>query len=296
MKNVMITGSSGFIGKHATDFFKVNGYHVIKLRHEDLSSDKAFEISKNSHKKIDYIIHLAARNNDKDDKWDDFFLSNVLLTEKIVKLGIRLGARKILFLSTLKVHGDYSFVNCPLKEDSKIDPYDSYSKSKAMAEEVIKKLCPDSRLDYVILRPPLVYGKGVKGNFMSIAKLIENRIPMPIEDLKMPRSILSVNNLLDCMKVCLENPIAANKTYLVADDKDISFKNLTLLISKGMEIKPLTFNIPRRLIKLLLFFLGKKNVAMRIIEPFQADISLIKDDINWSPKLDSDSEIVKLFK
>ncbi|MBU0744128.1 MAG: NAD-dependent epimerase/dehydratase family protein, partial [Gammaproteobacteria bacterium] len=235
---------------------------------------------------VDVVIHLAARvhvMNDTDpDPLSAFRKANVEWTKQLVEAAVAANVKRFIFVSSLHVLGSESS-NHPFDENDNPKPPSSYAISKLEAEEYLNDVANKNDMEIVIIRPPLVYGPKVKANFLSLLKLTKTGLPLPAGLLNNKRSMISVNNLVDFIICCIEHPKAANETFLISDDNDVSTKNLFFKLIKLFGKRPLLLPIPSKLLYVLGLLLGKKDIVERLCAPLQIDITKAKTLLGWKP-------------
>lgn len=310
---ILITGVSGFVGSTLSTYLSQNtDYNLVGILRSHQSTTIPCEIITNytsskdllsSLKGVDVVVHLAARVHQIKDKSSDplsaFRKVNVENTIQLAKLAINAGVKRFIFISSIKVNGDSTIKNESFsptlysskhqiflnnwKLNDKINELDPYAVSKFEAEKSLINLCHDSNMEFVIIRPPLVYGQGVKGNFESLLKIAFKNFPLPLSSVKNKRSFLYVKNLVHFISVCVNHPNAANQIFLVSDDSDLSTTELysTLVSSFGYKAK--LIKCPKFILKFLFFVFGKYGTYSRLCESLQIDISKTKNLLNWSP-------------
>lgn len=288
--NIVLTGYSGFLGSHlyrscSTKYaFKLLGRNLNYKNSYDINSAIQVEKALN---KAHVLIHCAARThvpNDKSsDSWHEYFSSNVDLTLMLAHKAIEAGVKRFIFISSIKVNGEYTTSQSYQHNDTAM-PVDYYAKSKAQAETELKVLCSTSDMELVIIRPPLVYGKGVKANFMALFNLVTNKFPLPLGAIKNNRrSLVSVYNLVDLIETCISRPNAANKTFLVSDDHDMSTTEMVKLMAKVQGVTPWLLPIPVSMLILLGKVTGKSDMISRLTDSLQVDITHTKETLGWTP-------------
>ena len=182
------------------------------------------------------------------------------------------------------MNGDLTLNGSPFFADQLPAPVCSYGISKMEAEQVLKSISSQSDMEYVIIRPPLVYGPGVKANFLSLIKLIKSGIPLPFGLLtENRRSFVGIDNLTSLINLCLDCPAAANQTFLVSDDEDLSTQDLVLRIANALGVKPSLFAFPPSFFHLSSKVLGKRDVYRSLCRSLQVDISKTCRSLDWSP-------------
>jgi len=234
---------------------------------------------------IDGIVHLAARVHVMRESAADplavFRQVNVVGTERLARQAAEAGVKRMVYLSSVKVNGEGGYN--PYTEMDKPEPQDPYAVSKWEAEEVLKKVAAETGLEIVILRPPLVYGQGVKANFLRLLKLIHKGIPLPLANINNCRSFIFLGNLIDAIIICMTHPNAAGKAYLVSDGDDVSTSELIRRIAYSMGRPARLYFIPSGFIQLAARLSGKSAIVDRLVSSLTVNISKIQRDLNWNP-------------
>lgn len=190
--------------------------------------------------------------------------------------------RRFVFLSSVKVNGEASAKRA-LVETDPVMPMDAYSASKAEAEKKLRIISTETGMEIVIVRPPLVYGPGVKANFLSLLRAVDAGVPLPLSSISNLRSLVYVGNLVHALGACLTQPAAANRTFFVSDDHDISTPQLIREIAAALGKKPLLFPFPPLLLRGAGLFTGRAEEIARLTGSLQVDISSIKKALDWQP-------------
>ena len=311
--NILVTGANGFVGQSLVNNLLNNTKHKVVASVRKIPSRKlSYEYRiinnledkptlTNVFKDIDVVIHTAARVHVMDDKSVDplmeFRKINVEGTLNLARQAIKAGVKRFIFISSIKVNGEGTELGKPYTEDSKPNPIDPYGISKYEAEQGLLALAETTSLEVVIIRPTLVYGENVKGNFHSLMKWTYKGIPLPIGGIKHNlRSLVSVDNLVDFIVTCIEHKDAKNEIFLISDDDDISTAGLLEEISKGLGVKNRAVNIPVEFINTAAIAIGKSSVAQRLSGSLQVDISKAKTLLGWHPKYSTSESIQKAAK
>ena len=311
--NILITGANGFVGQSLVNNLLNNKKHKViagvrKLPLKDLNceyriinnlEDKTLSINVFEH--IDVVIHTSARVHIMDDKSADplteFRKVNVEGTLNLARQAAKAGVKRFIFISSIKVNGEGTKIGKPYTEDSNSNPIDPYGISKYEAEQGLLKIAETAALEVVIIRPTLVYGENVKGNFQSLMKWTYKGIPLPIGGIKQNlRSLVSVDNLVDFIVLCIEHKDARNEVFLISDDDDISTAGLLEEISQGLGVKNKAVNIPAKFINTAASAVGKSSVAQRLTGSLQVDISKANTLLGWEPKYSTSESIQKTAK
>jgi len=311
--NILLTGATGFIGNTIQQRIVADGSYdlTIAVRNIHAQSDavrivKVDDLTTSTDwsdalKSVDVVVHSAARVHVMDDKSADplteFRKINVEGTLKLARQAVEAGVKRFIFISSIKVNGEGTDLGHPYTADSKPNPIDPYGVSKYEAEQGLLELAENTPLEVVIIRPTLVYGENVKGNFHSLMKWTYKGIPLPIGGVKQNlRSLVYVENLVDFIVTCINHPNAKNEVFLISDDDDISTADLLQEISKGLGVKNKAVNIPPKLINTAASALGKSGVAQRLSGSLQVDISKAKTLLGWEPKYSTSESIQKAAK
>lgn len=299
LKRVLVTGCNGFIGTAQAEQCLSRGWLV---RGSVRSQEKKDRLPANVETAVtgeigpdtdwsgaladvDAVVHLAAAVHDF--SWPRKIDQTVYLrvntagTARLARACARAGVKRLVFLSTIKVQGEGGGEGYTEKDPE--DPRDPYAASKLEAEHALKEIAGRTRLEVVILRPPLVYGPGVRANFLRLIRLVERRIPLPLADVENRRSLIYVGNLTDAILACLDNAAAAGRTYLVADDRHPSTPELISAIAAELGVAPNLWRCPLRLLRAAAALLGKKGEAQRLTQSLWADTSRIRQELGWTP-------------
>ena len=204
-----------------------------------------------------------------------------------------------IFLSSLKVNGESKINNHKNKIitiNDKPNPEDEYAKSKLEAENILFEIAAKKNLEVVVVRLPLVYGYGAKGNLAKLIKLIKIGIPLPFSLIKNKRSMIGINNLVDMLLICIKHPSAAGKIFFVSDGKDLSTKELIQFIASAMGGKANLFPFPISFLKFAGYIIGKNSEIDRLVGSLQVDISHTSQILNWKPNMNVEEEIRKMVK
>lgn len=298
---ILVTGANGFLGqaviKKLNDMSReVRG--ALRTPGESLLDDVEYvsvgNIDKNTNWKnaldcVDTIIHTAARvhvmHETSADALSDFREVNVDGTMKLAKQAEKNGVKRFIYISSIKVNGENTKKNQPFTEEDKPEPADPYAISKLEAEQALYSLSDKTEMEIVCIRPPLVYGPGVKANFLNMMKWLYKGIPLPLGSINNKRSIVALDNLVDLIITCIKHPNAANETFFVSDDEDLSISELLKHVARALDKNPRLFPVNKNIIEFFLKRLGKKNLAKRLCGSLQVDISKAKKLLNWTPSV-----------
>ena len=247
---------------------------------------------------VDTVIHCAARvhvMNKSDDYSElDFHLVNAIGTKELAVKAASAGVKRFIFLSTIKVNGEITDDNAPFKFDDELYPQGAYARSKKLAEAYLKEICEDCSMEYVIIRPPLVYGVGVGANFGALLSLVKINMPLPLGSINNKRSYVSVENLTDLIVECISNSSAANCIFLASDDEDMSTSDLIQLMSSSYGKKIVLIPVPRALMSMIGTVLGRRDAVDRLFDSLQVDISHTKNTLGWRPAITVEKAMSKM--
>ncbi|MNE56065.1 GDP-6-deoxy-D-mannose reductase [compost metagenome] len=199
------------------------------------------------------------------------------------------GVRRFIFISSIKVNGESTLPGKPFKADDQPSPQDPYGVSKQEAEEALRQLGHDTGMEVVIIRPVLVYGPGVKANFLSMLNWLNRGVPLPLGAIRNKRSLVAIQNLVSLIVTCIDHPAAANQVFLVSDGEDLSTTQLLCRLSKALGKPARLLPLPEWMLKLAASMLGKQAVAQRICGSLQVDISKNLELLGWTPPVSSDT-------
>ena len=293
---ILLTGASGFVGRALKE--ELHGHTVILTSRSDVQSNSSnfFKKTISSEedfsdclKDIDVVIHTAARihqmNDLSKDPLAEFLETNCFGTLNLARQAANSGVQRFIFLSSIKVNGEKTYLDKPFSFDDPIQGEDPYGKSKAEAEIGLLEIAVSTNLEVTIIRPPLVYGAGVKANFASLLNLASRNIPFPLGSVKNKRSFVALGNLISLIKTCIDHPKAANQTFLVSDDEDISTSDLYTIMVESFGKRPRLVRIKPIFLKVFAQVLGKEHIIDRLIDNLQIDISHTKKTLGWKPIL-----------
>ena len=206
------------------------------------------------------------------------------------------GVKRFIFLSTVKVNGEQTQIDHPFTEVDPPQPTDSYGRSKLEAEKGLIEISRKTGMEFVIIRAPLVYGPGVKGNFDSLMRLVATGLPLPLGRINNKRSMVGLENLIDFIMTCIEHPAAANQTFFVSDGNDLSTSELLILIAKAMGKTLLMLPVPSSLLETGANLFQKKNLSQRLLGSFQVDISKASSLLGWTPAISVKAELASCVR
>ncbi len=294
---VLVTGATGFVGRALCQDLPRRGWQVRAAVRQDDNLPAGCELQLvgeigpdtdwgEALDGIDAVAHLAARTHVMSETAKDsiaaFRRTNVEGTLQLARAAARAGVGRFVFLSSMKVLGDAS-PDGPLTDASSPNPEDPYGISKCEAEAGLREIANQLQLEVVILRPPLVYGPGVKGNFLSLLRLIERSVPLPLGGVRNQRSLLYLGNLVDAIDLCLSHDGAAGRTFLIRDGEDLSTAELVRRLAAALGRRAPLFPLPEGVLRLAAGCIGRRAAAQRLLGSLVVDDGDIRRQLGWSP-------------
>lgn len=305
MISTLITGHTGFLGKALA--VNLDSSKATLVGRRILEGQKNRFYKKNISKETDYsdclfdidvIVHCAARvhvmNDDSTDPVEAYREVNTYGTLNLARQAASAGVKRFIFISSIKVNGESTSSDKSFTADDAHHPQDAYGISKSEAETQLLALGQQTGMEIVIIRPPLVYGPGVKANFASLLNLASKGLPLPFARINQnKRSMVSVDNLVNLIITCIEHPKAANQVFLVSDDEDLSTADLIYRLSKACGKSGFMLPIPVSVFSICAKILRKKDFIDRLSGSLTVDISKTKTLLSWSPPLSVDEGFKK---
>lgn len=295
----LVSGANGFVGQALCKRMVADGMQVIGTVRSANEADKLpkgvsiFLIKSigrdtdwsDALAEVDTVVHLAARvhvmNDTSSDPLSAFRQVNVAGTERLARMAAATGIKRFVYISSIKVNGEGR--DRPFTEQDLPAPDDPYGLSKWEAEQILHRVAKETGLEVVILRPPLIYGPGVKANFFNLLKFLDRSIPLPLSSVNNRRSLIYVGNLVDTIIACLTHPMAVGQTYLVSDDEDVSTPELIRRVAAALGRPARLFPFPPSLMLLAGKLLGKMDAVERLVSSLTIDSSKIRLDLGWKP-------------
>ena len=300
MSVVTITGAGGFIGKVLVQSLLDMGHQIRAVVRTPpvhfLPTVKYFECRdidcRNEWDKAlegaDAVVHLISRvhmMNDVASNADEYRRVNIQASVAFAHACIEHSIKRLVYISTIKVNGEVTSTRPFTADDVPSSTHEIYAKTKREAESALLNIGHETDLEVTVIRPPLVYGPNVKGNFLAIMTAVSKQWPLPFASISNARSLVSVFNLCDLIGVCLIHPAAAGEVFLVCDGEDVSTPELIRLLAKAMHRKPRLIACPVKLLRFAGALLGKGDKIDRLCRDLQVDMSKTRRLLNWDPPL-----------
>lgn len=291
---ICITGASGFVGRAVNYRLSAMGYDCVGFSRAVTSNSfvSVGDIGTNTAwmphlAGAEVLIHLAARVHVMYEKSADplaqFRQVNVQGTLSLANAASKAGVKRFVFVSTAKVNGESTIAGKPFTEADPANPQDAYSVSKWEAEQGLMAITRDTGMEVVIIRPPLVYGPGVKANFAALMRAVQRGIPLPFGAVHNVRSLVGLDNLVDLITLCISHPAAANHTFLVSDGQDVSTSGLVRTMANAAGIADRQIALPVWCLQWLGKMTGKSAAVDRLCGNLQLDITKAKTLLSWVP-------------
>jgi nucleoside-diphosphate-sugar epimerase len=295
MKRIIVTGATGFVGKELVKQLNKDGNEVIPISFSNLLKKGVALLPE-----ADVCIHLAARvhvmNDAHPNPIDEYRRINLEGTKLLANLASQAGIKRFIYMSTVKVMAESSKLNYPFSVSDTPTPTDPYALSKLESENYLLDYAKTSNMEVVIIRPPLIYGKGVKANFLSLMRAASKRMPMPFLGINNLRSLVSLQNLTSFINCIIDHPLAKNEIFFVSDGEDVSIADLYKKISKALNVSPRVFFVPISILRALASIIGKDAAVDRLCESLQVDISKNKTILGWMPPYTLEQGILEMVK
>jgi len=313
---VLVTGANGFIGQALCRTMLTSGHGVRRAVRSGSSDDNG----RHSHPScraaetvvtgaigpdtnwtealagIETIVHLAARVHVLKDRTRnplaEFRHVNVAGTERLARMAASAGVRRLVYVSSIKVNGERTRES-PFTEIDAPDPQDTYGMSKLEAEQALRKIAEETGLEVVIVRPPLVYGPGVGGNFLRMMDWVNRGLPLPLGSIRNLRSLIYLGNMVDALATCAIHPSAAGKIFLVSDGEDVSTPELIRRLAQAMGRRARLVSFPPTLLHFAGMLTGKAGEVDRLLGSLRVDSSKIRRELQWTPSISMDQGLRK---
>ncbi len=312
MDQILVTGATGFIGTHVCSLLSEKGYGVLGVVHkrqfsfsrpnltsldiDNLGSGKELtDVLKN----VSCVIHCAGQAGlpRKSDASPNVELvsANVDFAMRMAYCAVNAGVKRFIFLSSIKVNGEQTSISKPFTSLDEENPSSAYAVSKLHAELELRKIAENTKLELVIIRPPLVYGVGAAGNVKLIIKALRLRLPLPLAGINNKRSIIAVENLADVILRCIDHPSVAGKIILVADENACSTTDFVEEIAAKMGVRAVLFYLPAPILIAAGKLINREQEVVSLLKSLVLDCSETKNLLGWTPPLESSEGLERMI-
>ncbi len=293
--NILVTGANGFVGQALCDALRQRNHGVRAIVRRVRDDTRVTALGEIDEKTvwttallgIDVVIHLAARVHVMQDSAVDpiaeFSRINTAGTDNLARAAAASGVKRLVYVSSIKVNGEATVGAQKFTEADLPAPQDPYGISKFAAELALHRVAKETPLEIVVVRPALVYGAGVKGNFEHMLQVLMSRIPLPLAAIRNQRSMIYLGNLVDALMTCATHPNAAGNTYLVSDGEDIATPNLLRQLGAALGKSARLFPFPTTWLQVLAQRFGKGAQIARLTQSLKVDSGKIRRDLAWTP-------------
>ncbi len=308
---LLVTGGTGFLGQALLQKLLVSGRHpliaAVRRNKTDFPAEVRVEWVNElgsstdwtaCFQEVEVVIHCAARAHIMKDETSDPLLEyrrvNVQGTLALAEQAVKAGVRRFIYISSIKVNGERTASNIPFHAEDIPAPEDAYGISKLEAEQGLLALARNTGMEVVIIRPPLVYGPVVKGNFASMVRWVLKGMPLPLGAVHNKRSLVALENLVDFIALCADperSPRAANEVFLISDGEDVSTTELLRKVASAYNVAPRLLPIPVLWVQTTARLLGKRAVADRLLGSLVVDSSKVRDLLGWKPVVSMDEQL-----
>lgn len=306
MDRILVTGANGFVGRQLCRSLSQKGFWVkaavrqtaIAPKEEmqyipvgDIGPDTDWTEALYG---VHLVVHLAGRAHIRRDSsansMAEYERINTLGTIRLAQMAAAAHVKRFLFLSSVKVNGEETHGQ-PFAETDRPAPLDFYAVSKWKAEEGLLHLHRQGELSVVIIRPPLVYGPGVRANFLQLIRLVDSGLPLPLGKIQNKRSLVGLRNLIEFITVCLHDPSAAGELFLVSDQEDLSTADLVQRLAGFLGRSPYLLPIPYQFMAIMARIMGKQEAFNKLCHSLQVDVEKSRKVLHWNPPFSVNEEL-----
>lgn len=304
MMKVLVTGANGFIGRALCAQLQKAGFSVIPAVRRSSGIENEYVLGQDNEEWLralsgcDVVVHLSGCTHmmygDTAEQLHTFRVANVDESVRIALLAAQANVRRFIFMSSIKVNGERSQLDCPLKPNDSPAPQDAYGLSKWEAEQALHSIAQLCDFELVVIRPPLVYGPGVKGNFLKLIKYVKLGIPLPLGAVRNKRSMIALHNLVEFTSLCanfVESPLAAGQVFFVSDGEDVSTTVLLYRIANAFACKSRLVHVPTWILRLIALLVGRSADAERLLGTLTIDISKANKLLGWQPNVTMEEQL-----
>ena len=324
---ILLTGATGFVGRDLVTYLLSKACEVKALVRQssselplvvkqvvvgdlaEMALDGSTGFLRDAFNGVEVVVHTAARvhviNDDSSDPLTEFRKVNCDATLVLARLATESGVKRFVFLSSIKVNGEMTRHGHPFTPDDVYVPYDPYALSKYEAEQGLLALAQETGMEVVIIRPPLVYGSGVKANFASLIKWMDKPVLLPFGAIHNQRSLVALDNLVSFISLCADREKslkAANQVFLISDGEDVSTTRLLIKVRQAFNLQSTSVTnawlvpVPVSIMTFFAKLLGQGDVANRLFSSLQVDSSKARDLLDWEPVITMDEQLAKMVK
>jgi nucleoside-diphosphate-sugar epimerase len=306
MDRILVTGANGFVGRQLCRSLSQKGFWVkAAVRQtaiaptEEMQYIPVGDIGPHTDwtealHGVDLVVHLAGRAHIRRDSsansMAEYERINTLGTIRLAQMAAAAHVKRFLFLSSVKVNGEETHGQ-PFAETDRPAPLDFYAVSKWKAEEGLLHLHRQGELSVVIIRPPLVYGPGVRANFLQLIRLVDSGLPLPLGKIQNKRSLVGLRNLIEFITVCLHDPSAAGELFLVSDQEDLSTADLVQRLAVFLGRSPYLLPIPYQFMAIMARIMGKQEAFNKLCHSLQVDVEKSRKVLHWNPPFSVNEEL-----
>ncbi len=302
---VLVTGASGFVGRALTEQLLALGQYevlgvtrshpakpVAGVRYLPVGDLTLLTQWQTALIGVQTVVHAAARVHVLNDRTaqslDRFEKVNVTVTLDLARQAAAAGVRRFIFLSSIGVNGIETEVSASFSETDAEQPHNPYAHSKLKAERGLRQIAEETGMEVVIIRPPLVYGPGVRANFAALMRAVQQGWPLPLGAVHNLRSMIAIDNLLDFIITCMAHPQASNQTFLISDGQDISSPDLIRGLARQSGVVARLLPVPPWALRSAAVVLGRGDVMQRLCGSLRVDITKAKTLLGWTPRISMD--------
>jgi nucleoside-diphosphate-sugar epimerase len=306
MDRILVTGANGFVGRQLCRSLSQKGFWVKAAVRQtaiapteemqyipvgDIGPDTDWTEALYG---VHLVVHLAGRAHIRRDSsansMAEYERINTLGTIRLAQMAAAAHVKRFLFLSSVKVNGEETHGQ-PFAETDRPAPLDFYAVSKWKAEEGLLHLHRQGELSVVIIRPPLVYGPGVRANFLQLIRLVDSGLPLPLGKIQNKRSLVGLRNLIEFITVCLHDPSAAGELFLVSDQEDLSTADLVQRLAVFLGRSPYLLPIPYQFMAIMARIMGKQEAFNKLCHSLQVDVEKSRKVLHWNPPFSVNEEL-----